>query len=166
MAEEEKKDGGAQVESSSGKTEGGSSEVSNETVEKTVKTGKPLTGAKKEKIRQLAVDFWQDYGKDHKDDVDSWLSNPNGKKLISHFNEDGKDPNLFEECIEYRSCANAYFKTNSKENQEYDDELVDYAALQTHFGIAGYWVMRNLPKFIIELFSDIEPTSHSRSKYH
>ena len=49
-----------------------------------------LSDSEREKIKKLAEDFWINYGEAHQDDVSSWSSNADGKKLIEHFKRDRK----------------------------------------------------------------------------
>lgn len=111
--------------------------------------GRELSPEEKGKIEALATDFWNSYGKDHQDDIQSWANHEKGQKLIKHFVSDGKNQELYTNCDAYKSCFDAYQKANGDKNYNYDESSVDFSRLQTPYDVSFYIVLDGFPDWLL-----------------
>ena len=111
--------------------------------------GRELSVEEKGKIKALATDFWNSYGKDHQDDVQSWVNHEKGQKLIKHFVSDGKNQELYTNCDAYKNCFDAYQKSNGDKNYNYDESSVDFNRLQTPYDVSFFIVLDGFPDWLL-----------------
>ena len=113
--------------------------------------GRELDAEEKGKIRDLAIDFWNNYGKDNQDKVESWANHPKGQKLIKHFISDGKCQDLYTNCDAYKNCFDAYQKVNGDKNYNYDESCVDFNRIQTPYDVSFYIVLDGFPDWLLSV---------------
>lgn len=111
--------------------------------------GKELSLERKNEIKDLAIDFWNNYGKDNQEDVKSWADHPKGQKLIKHFISDGKCQDLYSNCDAYKNCFDAYQKVNGNKNYNYDESFVDFNRIQTPYDVSFYVVLDGFPVWLL-----------------
>ncbi len=117
--------------------------------EKKAVQGKDLSAEEKGKIKNLAVDFWNSYGKDHQEDVESWVNHDKGQKLVKHFVNDGKCQDLYTNCAEYKNCFDAYQKEKGNTNYNYEESSVDFNRIQTPYDVSFYIVLDGFPEWML-----------------
>lgn len=111
--------------------------------------GRDLSPEEMKKKEKLAIDFYNEYGKDHLDDVESWSSQPKGQEILKHFSTDGRNADLYESCQQYRELADAFKKERGDSHYNYDEAQVAWDRVQTEYDIAFYVVLSGLPRFLI-----------------
>ena len=111
--------------------------------------GKKLSSNEMKEKEDLAVEFYNEYGKDHLEDVESWATNSKGQKILKHFSTDGRNYELYLSCYQYQKLADAFQKERGDSHYNYDDDKVAWDRLKTEYDIAFYVVLSGLPRFLI-----------------